>query len=309
MGDRRGSTTIRLVTRYSDVLAELEGLVVLKGHGTGNDFVLVPDPDGVHPLTPAQVRALDDRHFGLGADGILRVARTADSPEVADQAAQAEWFMDYRNGDGSTSEMCGNGARVFARYLLGSGLESGTSFSIATRGGARAVRIEADGDVSVDMGVATGPLLRAMPVVSVGQRAWNATAVHVPNPHAVVFLDSADDADDLASLDLTAAPQVGPPAMFPDGVNVEFVIGVGGSDERHLRMRVHERGVGETLSCGTGACAVMVAAAGRDRAPTEIAYTVEVPGGTVVVTRRADEHLELRGPAEIVARATITSAS
>ena len=199
--------------------------------------------------------------------------------------------------------MCGNGARVFARYLLDAGLESGTSFSIATRGGARAVRIEHDGDVTIDMGVATGPRLRAMPIVSVGPETWNATAVDVPNPHAVVFLD---DTEQLATLDLAKAPVVGPPAMFPGGVNVEFVVRL---DERHVRMRVHERGVGETLSCGTGACAVMVAAAGRDRAPTEIAYTVEVPGGTVVVTRRADEHLELRGPAAIVARATITSAT
>ncbi len=296
------------VTSHSDALAGLEGLAVLKGHGTGNDFVLVPDPDGVHPLTAAQVRALADRHFGIGGDGILRVVRTADSPEVADQAGDAQWFMDYRNGDGSTAEMCGNGARVFARYLVDSGLESGTSFSIATRGGTRAVRIEADGDVSVDMGVATGPLLRAMPVVSIGDQAWNATAVNVPNPHAVVLLDD-DAADLLAELDLSRAPDAGPPAMFPDGVNVEFVVRVGQPGARHVRMRVHERGVGETLSCGTGACAVMVAAAGRDQAPTETAYTVDVPGGTVVVTRRADEHLELRGPAEIVARATITSAS
>jgi diaminopimelate epimerase len=115
----------------------------------------------------------------------------------------------------------------------------------------------------------------------------------------VVFLD---DADTLDELDLTAAPTVGPPAMFPHGTNVEFVVRVGDPAARHVRMRVHERGVGETLSCGTGACAVMWAAAARDGAPVETAYTVEVPGGTVLVTRRADEHLELRGPAVIVAR-------
>jgi len=292
--------------QHAPALAELEGLAVLKGHGTGNDFVLVPDVDAQHPLTPAQVRALADRRFGLGADGILRVVPTQDSPEVADQAAEARWFMDYRNGDGTTAEMCGNGARVFARYLVDAGLESGTAFSIATRGGACAVRIEADGDVTIDMGVATGPLLRAMPVVSVGQQSWNATAVNVPNPHAVVFLDELDE---LAALDLTKPPLAGPPAMFPDGVNVEFVVPLGAPADRHVRMRVHERGVGETLSCGTGACAVMVAAAGRDQAPVETAYTVEVPGGTVVVTRRADEHIELRGPAQIVATATIGAAS
>lgn len=300
------STAGATAAQHAAALAGLEGLDVLKGHGTGNDFVLVPDVDAQHPLTPAQVRALADRRFGLGADGILRVVRTQDSPEVADQAADAHWFMDYRNADGSTSEMCGNGARVFARYLVDAGLESGTEFSIATRGGACAVRIEGDGDITIDMGVATGPLLRAMPVVSVGQQSWNATAVNVPNPHAVVFLDELDE---LAALDLTKPPLAGPPAMFPDGVNVEFVVPLGAPADRHVRMRVHERGVGETLSCGTGACAVMVAAAGRDQAPIETAYTVDVPGGTVVVTRRADEHIELRGPAQIVARATIGAAS
>lgn len=275
-----------------------------KGHGTGNDFVLVPDVDNTNPLTPEQVRALADRRFGIGADGVLRVVRTADSPEVADQAAGAEWFMDYRNGDGTTAEMCGNGARVFARYLVDAGLVASTEFAIATRGGLCPVRIEDDGDVTIDMGVATGPMLRAMPVVSVGPQSWNATAVNMPNPHAVVFLDELDE---LAGLDLGVAPLAGPLAMFPDGVNVEFVVRIGAPGDRHVRMRVHERGVGETLSCGTGACAVMVAAAGRDQAPTETSYTVDVPGGTVVVTRRADEHIELRGPAQIVARATITN--
>jgi len=213
--------------------------------------------------------------------------------------------MDYRNGDGTTAEMCGNGARVFARYLVDAGLETGTAFSIATRGGVCPVRVEDDGDITIDMGVATGPMLRAMPVVSIAQQSWNATAVNMPNPHAVVFLDELDE---LAALDLSKAPLAGPPAMFPDGVNVEFVVRIGSPADRHVRMRVHERGVGETLSCGTGACAVMVAAAGRDDAPRETSYTVEVPGGTVVVTRRADEHIELRGPAQLVARATISSA-
>jgi diaminopimelate epimerase len=283
-------------------LAGLAGLEVLKGHGTGNDFVLVPDPDDAHDLTPAQVRALTHRRFGLGADGVLRVVPTRAVPEVADQADEAAWFMDYRNGDGSIAEMCGNGARVFARHLVDAGLETGREFAIATRGGVCAVRIEDDGDVSIDMGVAIPPRLRAMPDVQVGAAGWNATAVEVPNPHAVVFLD---DADTLDELDLSAAPSVGPPAMFPHGTNVEFVVRIGAPEAHHVRMRVHERGVGETLSCGTGACAVMWAAAARDEAPTETAYTVDVPGGAVVVTRRADSHLELRGPAVIVARGRI----
>jgi diaminopimelate epimerase len=141
-----------------------------------------------------------------------------------------------------------------------------------------------------------------MPVVTLHRQSWNGSGVLVPNPHCVVFLD---DPDELVALDLGVAPSVAPRAIFPDGVNVEFAHRVGAHDAHHVRMRVHERGVGETLSCGTGACAVMVAAAARDDAPVQTAYTVDVPGGRVVVTRRADGHLELRGPAVLVAEATI----
>lgn len=284
------------------VLAELEGLEVVKGHGTGNDFVLVPDPDAALDLTPAQVRALTDRHVGLGGNGVLRVVPTADCDEVLDQAGRAPWFMDYRNADGSVAEMCGNGARVFARYLVDSGLVSQKEFAIATRGGVCPVRVEGDGTISIDMGVATTPLARAMPVVSVGHQQWNGSGVLVPNPHCIVFLD---DDSELDALDLSSAPEVVPLAVFPDGVNVEFVVPVGHAGDRHVRMRVFERGVGETLSCGTGAVAVMVAAAARDDAPLETAYDVDVPGGRVRVTRRADSHLELRGPAVLVASATV----
>jgi len=287
------------VTTQTDPLSELAGIEVLKGHGTGNDFVLVPDLHGAHLLSPAHVRALCDRHTGIGADGVLRVVPTTDSPDVIDQAARARWFMDYRNGDGSVAEMCGNGARVFARYLVDAGLERSRTFAIATRGGVREIRIEDDGEITVDMGVASAPEMRAVPVVELAHRSWNGTGVSVPNPHCVVFLDEGQE---LRDLDLSSAPKVEPKAMFPSGVNVEFVVRVGATAERHVRMRVHERGAGETLSCGTGACAVMVATAARDEAPLEVSYLVYVPGGAVRVTRRSDEHLELRGPAVIVGR-------
>ena len=289
---------------YAAALRELEGLEVLKGHGSGNDFVLVPDPEARLDLTDLHVQALTDRRFGLGGDGVLRVVPTVECAEVADQAGQADWFMDYRNADGSAAEMCGNGARVFARYLVDSGLESRHEFAIATRSGVRPVRVEVDGDISIDMGTSTTPPHRAMPVVSVGHQQWNGSGVLVPNPHCIVFVD---DDETLDSLDLSTAPGVVPPAMFPDGVNVEFVVPVGHPGDRHVRMRVFERGVGETLSCGTGAVAVMVAAAARDDAPLETAYDVDVPGGRVRVTRRADGHLELRGPAVLVAKGRITA--
>ena len=254
----------------------------LKGHGTENDFVLLPDLDSRLELTPAQVAAICDRRGGIGADGVLRVAR--------DMSGAAPWFMDYRNADGSTAEMCGNGIRLFARYLVDAGLTPAGDVDINTRDGVKQVRLGDRGDVTVDMGVArfSGP---ESITVAVDGRVWPATAIDVGNPHAVVFVDLLTDAGDLC------LPPVVDPA-FSDGVNVEFVARQG---DRHLAMRVHERGVGETRSCGTGACAAMVAAARVDGAPPASSYTVDVPGGRLTVATRADGHVELTGPAVIVA--------
>ncbi len=180
-------------------------------------------------------------------------------------AAGTRWFMDYRNADGSMAEMCGNGIRVFARYLVDEGLEQPGQHDILTRDGVKTVRLGAEGDVTVDMGPARLPGTDRK--VSVGDRAWPAVEVDTGNPHAVVFVDDLGDAGELRS-----APVVEPP--YPDGVNVEFVVRRG---DRHVAMRVHERGVGETRSCGTGACAVMAASAQRDG----------IAGAVVVRRRRA----------------------
>jgi diaminopimelate epimerase len=272
----------------------------VKGHGTGNDFIVIPDPDGRLSLSDAQVRWLCDRHVGLGADGVLRVVRSASlkAEDVAPAgAAEAEFFMDYRNADGSRAEMCGNGIRVFARYLHASGLVTDADVVIGTRGGLRRTTVEPDGSISVGMGIATG--LDVEPVVAVRDARWPAVPVVVPNPHAVVFVGSLDDAGDLRS-----APDVTPGDAYPDGVNVEFVVTRG---MRHVAMRVHERGVGETQSCGTGACAVAWAARRRETATVvgSSVYRVDVPGGTVHVTESEDGDLVLRGPAELVARGTV----
>ena len=254
----------------------------LKGHGTENDFVLLPDLDGRLDLTPLQVAAICDRRAGLGADGVLRIVR--------DTTGAAPWFMDYRNADGSVVEMCGNGIRVFARYLVDAGLAAAGEMSISTRDGVKQVRLGDSGDVTVDMGVARFPGPDSI-AVAVDGRVWPATAVDMGNPHAVAFLESLADAGDLR------LPPVVDPA-FPDGVNVEFVVRQGA---RHLAMRVHERGVGETRSCGTGACAAMTAAARADGAPHASSYVVDVPGGRLTVATRPDGHVELTGPAVIVA--------
>jgi diaminopimelate epimerase len=269
----------------------------VKAHGTENDFVLLPDPERALDLTPTLVRRLCDRRAGIGGDGVLRVVLAAADPEGAPMSDQAQWFMDYRNADGSVAEMCGNGIRVFARFLVDEGLAEPGELRIATRDGVKRVRVDRAGDVTVDMGPARLPGTDRK--VTVGSRTWPAVEVDMGNPHAVVFVDDLADA---GSLD--TAPTADP--AFPDGVNVEFVAVRG---HRHVAMRVHERGVGETRSCGTGACAAMVAAARRDGSTAgglPVSYVVEVPGGRLMVTERPDGHVELAGPAALVAAGTVT---
>jgi diaminopimelate epimerase len=270
----------------------------VKGHGTENDFVLLPDADGTFDLTDERVQRLCDRRAGIGADGVLRVVRSAAHPEAAAMAGAAEWFMDYRNADGSAVEMCGNGIRVFARFLVDEGWAQPGELPVATRDGVKHVRVGRDGDVTVDMGPARLPGVDR--TVRVGAASWPAVEVDVGNPHAVVFVDRLADAGELRE-----PPTVEP--AFPQGVNVEFVETRGPGQ---VAMRVHERGVGETRSCGTGACAVMVAAAVRDGAGegSGRTYVVEVPGGRLSVSRRADGHLELTGPAALVAEGTVSPA-
>lgn len=273
-----------------------------KGHGTENDFVIVPDPDGALEITPEQVAELCDRRAGIGADGVLRVVRTAKMSGYEDQASEAEYFMDYRNGDGSVAEMCGNGVRVFALYLAARGYvktaEPGqpSTFGVATRGGVKVVTLVATGamtaDVTVDMGIPVFPTTRGNVTVDVLGAPRPAVDVDMGNPHAVVFVDSPDDAGRLYEM-----PTVTPEGIYSEGVNVEFAAEVA---PHHLAMRVYERGVGETRSCGTGACAVMIAAARRDGAEPGTEYTVDVPGGRLRFVERADGHLEMTGPAELV---------
>lgn len=271
----------------------------VKGHGTGNDFIIIPNVDGKKDLTPEQVRHLCDRHRGIGGNGVLRVVRTQHMRGYESQAAEAEFFMDYRNADGSVAEMCGNGARVFARYLDAVGLVTKNDFVIGTRGGTVAVSLHTDHTVSLVMGRAKAPQESLMPQVSVGSHSWMAMPVWIPNPHAVAFVESLDDAGPLID-----APHVTPDSTFPEGVNVEFVAARG---PRHVAMRVFERGVGETLACGTGACAVAWAARRRLEPGLmgESTYKVDMPGGTVAVTESSDGLVTLTGEADLVARGTV----
>ena len=277
-----------------------------KGQGTGNDFVIFADPDGDVNLTPVQIASICDRHFGVGADGVIRAIRSRNLPEGSAALAEdeaAEWFMDYHNADGTPSEMCGNGIRVFARFLIDAGLATlsdGETLPIGTRSGVRDVQRNLRG-FQVDLGRWSldggEPLVRAkeLPVARPG------LGINVGNPHVVVAL--ADEAE-LDTADLTFIPQLEPSPE--DGANIEFVVprdplvkdGVG-----QIRMRVHERGSGETLSCGTGAVAAALATrywAGSG-APNQ--WRVDVPGGTLGVRMFAaedGEHVALSGPADLV---------
>jgi diaminopimelate epimerase len=272
-----------------------------KGHGTQNDFVVLPDLDARLALTPAAVSALCDRRRGLGADGVLRVttAQGALAAGVFDRIPEGvqpgDWYMDYRNADGSIAQMCGNGVRVFAHYLRASGLERRNEFVVGSLAGPRPVVLHSvdtlTADVTVEMGKTnqsgTGSAV-------VGGRQFTGLAVDVGNPH-LACVDETLTVDALARLDV-AAPVQFDGAQFPDGVNVEVLTA---PDDGVVTMRVHERGVGETRSCGTGTVAAAVAALRHEGAATGT-MKVRVPGGEVTVTI-TDASSYLRGPSVLVA--------
>lgn len=292
-----------------DALHFTKGLRFTKGHGTENDFVLVPDHDGELQLSPTLVAAICDRRAGIGADGLIRVVRSRclmDGTPALQADPDAEWFMDYHNADGSASEMCGNGVRVLAAYLLREALvPAGEVIPLGTRDGVKHARAQADDTFAVDMGgwrLAAGELAArdgsdALVVIEgLDGVARPALSFDLGNPHTVVAL--AGEAE-LEAADLTRAPVVDPAPG--DGTNVELVVpldvesGVG-----HLRMRVHERGVGETRSCGTGACAAALAARTWAGDGVPDVWRVDVPGGTLRVSVMG-ARVELAGPAELVA--------
>jgi len=307
-----------------------------KGHGTENDFVILPDPDAELDLTPELVRRLCDRRAGIGADGVLRIVEvevlaaaltesgpgafrasgsesdlltSAAASALASPAAIAEagapvgrtdgrltarWFMDYRNADGSVAEMCGNGVRVFTRYLLDHGLAQGAELAIETRAGARHVQVRPDGQFTVDMGpAAVLGTARAL----VGGTGCDGLRVSVGNPHLACVVPAP-----LETYDFSAPPELDP-VLFPDGANVELVRLTG---ERSAQMSVYERGSGPTRSCGTGAVAAAVAA-GCATGEQEGAWAIRVPGGDLTVTLTPHTTL-LTGPAVIVAEGQLTPA-
>ena len=259
-----------------------------KGHGTGNDFIIVFDEMGANDLSASDVKTLCDRHFGIGADGILRVVKTA---AAGVDAPDTTWFMDYRNSDGSIAEMCGNGLRVFVHYLYETGRIVEKENLIATRGGIKRVTNLSDGNYKIQMGK---PQINIDPLeVQASGRKYLATSVHIPNPHAVSFVEDLEEVGSLQT-----SPIANPDSAFPNGANFEFIKKVGAN---HIAMRVFERGSGETLSCGTGVCAAAVVARLNESQSGDTTWRVDVKGGSLKVEQSADGEVSLIGPAVLVA--------
>ena len=275
-----------------------------KGHGTNNDFVIVQDRHGLVPIGVEDVQYLCDRRGGIGGDGLLRVTKGGSIPGW--DGDPSVWFMDYRNADGSIAEMCGNGLRVFGRYLLDEDLvEDGSVIEVGTRAGLRTIEPLLDGRLRTALGrveLVDDPVEVTITLPGgMVQGTWLATEANVGNPHAICFLDGGVP---LTELDLSREP-AWTPGRFPEGTHIEFVQPLA---ERHIAMRVHERGAGETMSCGTGTVAAATAHARRlGLGAGEI--RVDVAGGTLVVDLTdVDDHgatASLTGPAVIVARGEV----
>ncbi|MBF6080891.1 diaminopimelate epimerase [Nocardia cyriacigeorgica] len=283
-----------------------------KGHGTQNDFVVLPDPEVRLDLTAERIAALCDRQRGLGADGVLRVARAGALrdrgvlTELPEGVGADDWFMDYRNADGSIAEMCGNGVRVFAHYLAASGLEGRAEFVVGSRAGARPVTVHTAGPVHGEVTVAMGEVRElGESTATVAGWAYSGIGIDVGNPH-LACVDPELTADALAKLDLTVAPGYDPD-LFPQGVNIELVTALDAAGA--VDMRVYERGVGETRSCGTGtvaAASAALAATGFRITEDTGEVTVRVPGGEVRVGLDGGRAW-LRGPSVLVATGRIAA--
>jgi diaminopimelate epimerase len=269
-----------------------------KFHGTGNDFVLLEDLEGERPLSARLAAALCDRHLGVGADGVIRVAR-------AEPASGGELFMDHRNADGSVAEMCGNGIRCLAALAFERGHTTRTELDVQTRAGLKHLSLDVRGGAVRTVTVGMGPARfarRDIPMIGgnpdepfltepfdVDGRTFKATAVSMGNPHLVLFVEEDPSGVDVQGIGAAVERD----GRFPNGTNVEFVA----ADGDGLRARVWERGVGETMACGTGACAAFVAANEAGLVPARA--PVRFPGGELVIERTPDQ-VFLTGAAERV---------
>ncbi len=263
----------------------------VKYHGLGNDFILVDNRHGSEPcITPEQAVKWCDRHFGVGADGVILALPGQDG---------TDYTMRIFNSDGSEPEMCGNGIRCMAKFVANLDGYTQTVYRIHTLAGVITPELTADGQVRVDMGLprllaAEIPTTLAAPdqkvinqPLEVAGQSWNVTCVSMGNPHCITFVEDA------AAIPLEAiGPQFEHHAVFPQRTNAEFIQVVRAN---YLKMRVWERGAGITLACGTGACAALVAGVLNDLC--ERRATVELPGGCLEIEWADDQRLYMTGPA------------
>jgi len=264
-------------------------VIATYGHGTHNDFLILFDEDDQLKISAEQVAAMCNRQTGvgastasaarIGADGMIRIIKH-----------DGRWFMDYRNADGSIAEMCGNGIRVMARYLVTKGHQREVIFAIDTRAGIKHLRVPSEDDISVNMGKVYDESEQVE--ATVNGATFSGFNINVGNPHAVVF---TSDLSTLGSLDI--APVVTPTGSYPEGVNVEFVEILPGQE---AKMRVHERGSGETQSCGTGTCAVALAATMKSGGTLPSRWVIYPPGGRLVVDIDGHSNATLTGPAVLL---------
>ncbi len=261
-------------------------VIATYGHGTHNDFVILFDPDDHLTISASQVAAMCNRQSGIGADGMIRIIKN-----------DGKWFMDYRNADGSIAEMCGNGIRVMARYLVAKGHQREGIFAIDTRAGIKHLRVPAEDDISVNMGKVYDEAEAV--TASVNGATYEGFNINVGNPHAVVFTENLEN---LGSLEV--APVVSPASSYPEGVNVEFVELL---PNHEVKMRVHERGSGETQSCGTGTCAVALAATMKSGESLPSRWVIYPPGGRLVVDIDGHSNATLTGPAVLLEEHDVSS--
>lgn len=262
-----------------------------KYEGIGNDFIIIDNLSGQISLSQEEIARLCNRNFGIGSDGLIFVR----------SSGVADFFMDFYNSDGSIAEMCGNGIRCFAKYLHDENLTDKTTISIETRAGIKIVELVLDNGRAVGAKVDMGePILESarVPVnadtetfinqpLVVGDKKINATCVSMGNPHCIIFVE-----DLKAAPVRTLGPEVETSEHFPQKTNVEFVNILGRGE---IELRVWERGCGETLACGTGACATLVACALNNK--TDRSATVHLPGGDLKISWIDNNHVILEGPA------------
>ncbi len=279
-----------------------------KYHGAGNDFIMINNLDGTIKLKSDYIAKICDRNFGIGADGLILIEKQ----NLIGNPNKAMFFMNYYNSDGSTAEMCGNGIRCAVKFFLSETKKTlkmskvlPCSVLVKTRAGFKEVKVNEDNTYSVNMGLPifkhqdfpkTLKLSKARPYSILG---YKFNCVSTGNPHAVALVENLDEIDVK-----NVGPKIETNSLFPNKINVEFVEKI---SNNHYKVRVWERGCGETFACGTGACAVfsIIDKLATKKIPDEKEMVLEFPGGKLYLSKNHEGEIILRGPATFVFKGEI----